>query len=591
MKKFITILMCLNLVMAPVAMAQTDSSSQFTENPDSKAKNSSYMNQILAVSQAAVGSTVILNCSMAKLLPSLIAYAAGSIAYIGSEVMGGKAHSEMLKKKAADIKMIEEKLKAQGGGGEVQKEALEQALKEQKDTAAFIKKRKMWLMAITAIYTTATALAVIELMKVPVPLAQPPLQVGVCKPSTNAGIIAKGVSAAYSFGASMTSSGPIGQYGSMATGLMFLIPGVSASIMTALNAPPGRIAIFGASTLLVGKIMVDLGSKEKVIKGNIEKLEKALAEFKATTSTGSSVASDINSATTSGSADGSSSNNGQANLNTTMTGGSAAGVTALPSVADTNVPKTCFTQTSEGMQYSEAGCTKPTTLNVPTFDASIAVPTLKTATIAATNMGNALAAGDLGKAEVEAGTLGTLAGRLNQIRDSLLTKANDQLKASGKAPIDLNGSGKDQLAALEKAGGFGSSSTASNGSTSGSSGFGNSSNSSGEDSSSSDKAAGNESMKINTAGSDTAVGVPTSGAETTGLEAISEEALIGETGAVAPTDAMKEASLTKKLGQYESNESDISDDADFSIFKQVSNRYLLNYPKIFEKKLDQPQRK
>jgi hypothetical protein len=44
------------------------------------------------------------------------------------------------------------------------------------------------------------------------------------------------------------------------------------------------------------------------------------------------------------------------------------------------------------------------------------------------------------------------------------------------------------------------------------------------------------------------------------------------------------ATLDQALNNFESTAQDISKKSDVSLFKQVSNRYLLNYTKIFREK-------
>ena len=580
MKKFITILMSLNLIMAPVAFAQ-EASDQFVANPEAKKRDSGGLQgQILSLAQSIAGTQAIM-CNPKA--PSMLIYLAGSVAYITSEMLGAKAQVEQLKKKASDIKMLEEKMRNSKGGGEVQKEALEQALKEQKDSLAFVKKRKTWLMAITAIYTAATIAAILETF--------PPRPPSFCTANVKTGLnMGTALAAVYSFGISKASKGGIL---SMAPMLMVVIPGAMAKMNALMKTGPTRAALYGASAIGVGIAMGELGQKATFFDENIKLLEKAIKDFEASSTPNNGLASDLTTAgssggDTSGNSDGST---GAGTIGTTAgSGGSAAGVVkTLPVVQDSSIPKQCFTQTSEGMQYSEAGCTSPIKLQAPTFDASLAVPTLTSATQSATRMANALSAGDLGSAEVEAGTLGNMAGRLTQIRDGLIKKTNADLVAKGEKPIDYDADSRAIVADLEKVGGINSSGMASDSSGNGSSsGFG--SNRSSTEGGLDANTTGAETMKIHTAGSDSAVGVPTSGAETSGVDAISEDALIGATGTPG-IDPSKDANLAQKLNQFESNESDISDDADFSIFKQVSNRYLLNYPKIFDKKLEQPKRK
>ncbi len=60
----------------------------------------------------------------------------GSVVNIAGEIMAGKAQNENHKMRSSDLRMLSEKMK-NTVGGDLQKEALEQALKEEKSDSRF----------------------------------------------------------------------------------------------------------------------------------------------------------------------------------------------------------------------------------------------------------------------------------------------------------------------------------------------------------------------------------------------------------------------------------------------------------------------
>lgn len=585
MKKLITILMCFQMIVAPVAMAEekksdTRASSQFEENPDSKGKNN-YLQQIITIAQAAVGTSVIVSCRFAPLILSMKLYMAGSVVYIASEMMGAKDQKELLKRKTADIKLVEEKMKKSSGGGEVQKEALQQALKEQQDTLKFIKKRQMWINAVMAIYAAAMIAALLEVIKGKLPVSVPPGQIAGCVPASGAvksTMTAKAVSAAYAYGMSSGSEG-IGKYATMATAVLSVTPKMAATILSILNPPEARVAFFGIGGVLPMKMSGSaLSSKADEIEKNIKKLEAAIKAFDQDSADTNSIATD----TTAGSTDGTTSGSGDGTTSgangSLTTSGSGSGSSAVNSLASgvgstSSTPQQCWSQTTEGMTYSTAGCSSPLKIITGLPDNSMELPTLSSASASAERMANALAVENSAAAEVEAANLASMATRLNQAKDNLLKQANDKLKAEGHKPLDIEADAKTQIAAMNDVAN----------STLGTSGSTMLPPDLAKDSTiyvspdDTNKSANGEINSIETASSNKVIDAKgANGNSGLGLsEGVDPSSLNGT----------KQATLSESLGNYEMNEGDISNgDNGVSLFKQLSNRYLLNYPKIFKKK-------
>lgn len=119
-----------------------------------------YAKQILAISTSIIGGSIIEQCALGAKIPSIITFMAGSLVYIASELSGAKQQNSDHNSRIEDIKTIEQKLKSQGG--EVQKAMLEQRLKEEKSTRDYFIKKRNWMIAVTAIYFAAMAMAIAE---------------------------------------------------------------------------------------------------------------------------------------------------------------------------------------------------------------------------------------------------------------------------------------------------------------------------------------------------------------------------------------------------------------------------------------------
>jgi hypothetical protein len=536
MRKFFATVIALQLMLLPVALAQS-SGDQFRENPGAKG-GGNYAKQILSLSQGIIGSSIITACPAGAKSTSLLVYMAGSLAYIASEILGGKAQNQNHKKRASDLKMIEEKMKG-GSGGDVQKASLEQALKEEKETLAFINKRKMWMMAISAVYAAATGLAVME-------MANPTENLIPACPETGGAAIlgvslgtAKIVAIAYSFVGAMTGEGGMI---SMLAPLAMMIKSVSNFVPRLYARPQARAITFGVSTALSGLIMKGLMDQAKVTKDNINKLEKVLANWKESTQTTTTLAQDTDlDKAGAGSITGASSEN-----------------SALRMLAEGDVPKHCWSNSPEGMSFSEASCKNAVRLNRPQFDANLNIPTLSTAANLATDMANGFATGNIGAAEASAAQLGSMAGRIVQTKDNLQKQLNDKLIAEGKNPIDfekeIQSQLNQQMQQLGAAGGGASLAALPTDPNAG-------------------KLVDEAKEKptdIQTASAGATISTPP------GASGVFSEGLTDD-----PSLAQIPVALDEKA-EFDYEEKDISEKQDVSIFQQVSNRYLFSYPKIFD---------
>ncbi len=551
MRKLLAFLMCLNMIIAPVAFAADEKPAAAGDQfRSSEGGGGGWMDQILGITSGAIGSTIIVGCSLSTMQPSLMAYMAGGVAYIAKEILGGKGQGNFHKKSAEALKMDAEKMK----GGDVQKTTLETALADEKKNLEMIKSRKMWMMAITAIYTTATGLAVMESMREKVP----PFITSFagCNATPVSGFQGMAISAAY--GAASNMGNGMGGMAIGAAGSLLFQKVLTTSILAADAGRAGaqqmadaRMIAFGVSAGLALLITMELGKKEKVFKSNVEKLENAIANYKAE----SSSTAGVGNGTTSGS-------EGGAGSITPLAANAA--ITPLPSV-ETDLARHCMSKTGN---FSEASCTSVVKIPNPKLQGNINVPTLQNAANLANEMGNAVASGNIGQANVAAAGLAGLAAKLSDVKKNLQKQLNDQLKRSGKSPRDFDAEEKARLAQMR-------SSISSNSSWPALASL----------EASSSKASGINSLDA-----------------TKDSAAVTNEKIVGGTAlaipssstineGVIPSDAAVE---TPKLAdvdmneQFEYNEKDVSEKKEESIFKQVSNRYIFNYPRLFSKNEPQP---
>lgn len=555
MFKVFTIFLSLQLILAPVAIAQS-AGDQFREGPAKNGGMDIYAKQILSIATSSVGANILTSCKIGGMLPSLMIFMGGSLVNIASEIMGGKALNENHKKRASSLKMLEEKMK-QTPGGDLQKASLEEALKEEKETLAYINKRKMWALAITAAYLGATIAAQLEKWRLLV--LKDTTTIVPCQPSGMSKFTSIAVSLAWSMGPSLLGAK---QEGGMITtiGSMLLTLGPQVGILEGFVAksystPMARTITFGAATVLQGLIVKGLMDRAKVTKENIEKLEKALAVFKDQTKTDNGILL------------GDSSSNPASDSSGAQTDPGAGRSYAINELADgTTLPKECWSSTSKGMEYSSSACKSPVRLPSPSFSGEINVPTLQSAAKLSNDLAQQVARGDIGAAESSAAALGSQAGKLKEIRDNIAKKLNDQLKAKGEKPIDFEG--ESQKLASQMMADFSKTS----GGNSSLAGLGSSSNFGLESDLKAD-ADKKEELNVTSAKGGAGIDVPSStgGIITEGL--VNDPSL--SESFVAATD--------NSNVEYDYNEDDVSDRQDVSLFEQVSNRYMFQYNKLFSR--------
>lgn len=550
MKQLFAIIMSLNLILVPVAFGQ-GSGDQYRQGSTSSHSTVSYMKQILGLGIGVIGSNILTTCKMGTMQPSVLLFMAGSLAMIGSEIAAGKNQSKLHDAKTKDLEMIKEKMKMEGEGGDIQKGILETALKEEKETQSFIKKRRNWMTAISVVFMASTVLSILEFWwSFPPPVGTGKTDSAAC--TSNGGITSKllamAITMSWSWGAGKVGGGPISQYGGMLLTLLPQVTSLDSVMSVAYGSAIPRAITFGVSTGISGWITVDLAKKYNVVSENVKKMESVVSQFKKETETDAGIEKG---APTSEDPD--------------KVAGGKKPVYEVNKLANGSKVKDCFSNSSNGVDYSPAGCSNPLKILPIKFGANFNNSSLTAVSNLTTDMAQLISNGDIDGASIKADEIAGYAARIKDIKDKVEKDLNTMLKANGKPTIDIDKEVAASSAAMEadymKRNNI-SGSTASPQ-------VANPSSTSDKDSNPSPD------LKITSA---TAAALVTP--ESVPMPSFSDEISTEESETVSNSDS----SSNTTLNDYESTAEDISKKPDVSIFKQVSNRYILNYTKIFERK-------
>ena len=560
MKKLFALLFSFQLIVTPVFAAGTqnvpgtEEDAYLTTGTGAKGKNGGYdfyVSQIMALATSAVGTSLITNCTTAFKVPSLMILFTGSVAHMASEMLGAKSSNEDHKKRFKDLEIKEAELKSKGDIS--QKAVLEERLKEEKATLKFLNNRLIWMTAITAIYGTALGFAIAETSIhyiPPTPATPNPFYqffMGTCKGGGDAKGIQWGtvISLAYGMGASkLGNGGAVSQYGSMLISLLNMaVPTMSKTIGKLYDQPAPRIATIGVAAGLALAITTGLGLRAKKAKENIGKLEKVIAQFKAN-SENSGTSLDTGSA--SGSDD---------DMEDTI-----GNKSKIKELVETK-KKQCLSISNGTADMSEAACGKKLNITQVKAPNGFNLPTMNKVSTLSADMANALASGDDALAGSLAGEIGSYAARVQTELDAVKKAYNEDQKKNKKPEIDFDKSVKEQVAALQ--GTINDAAKSSNINLA--------------------EAAGSNKLDEETPAKDETPVVTTAAPVPAPEIPVDPFAGMGGTEEMDLPEA-KTVAAAQSLDDFESTEQDIAKTPETSIFKQLSNRYILNYKKMFETK-------
>lgn len=583
MKKIFAFILSLGLIISPIPAVNT-----------AHAASGGYLKVILGMANGIVGSTILTKCAMGSAQPSILVYFAGSLVFVAAEIAGGKEKDKDTKDNSNTLDQIRANMTE---GGDYQKAAIEMQIKNEEDNLKHIQKKIRWMNATRVVYTIAAVLAFIEWwMSLPYPVGINKPDAGACSPNQALNIpMASAISFAYVVAQGYAGSGTQGAV--MAGAMQLLAPqieklasklfeevsiGSSIQEMTVsmLNSALGRVAFFGAAALIVTQLVSELQKEEKASKDKIAKLRevlKTLGGMENAIAEGDSTP-DANL------------NEGDSDPSSLEYFQKKYGLKALPESKP--IGKHCFASSSQGASYSEESCKSSVKIAKPSINAQFEVPTITAGANTSIDMAQAIADGDLAKADVEATKLASMAGKIDKIYEDLMKKTNDELKKQGKKPIDIQAEADRQLAALEtalkKEAGKGGAATGSNLAVIGNSEVGHA------EVSAATPVNGAGEINPTSVENKNVVEAPNGSApDFAAMEAAANAASEGDPLADElygnDPSGSKSASLSDRLNEFDENVNDINNDRDVSIFKQVSNRYFLNYTKLFNrKKVDPP---
>jgi hypothetical protein len=529
MNKIFAILLSLQLMIAPIE-ARADAGA------------AAYVKALSSMALGSSGSVALMACNFAW---STTLFSVASIAMIAGDILLAKDYTEYQKKKKAEIKVKVDDFKNENG--DIQKEVIDQRLDMENQELKHIKRRKTLHLAIGTVLLAATILGIIENIQsyaaVPNPLY---IAKGDCTGSTLKTMtlgVNKLVQMAWS--AASSAGGASSGAGKLFTYLQLAMTLASSYITTAMNSVMssgvGRAIFFGANSVLVFWVAADLGSRQSIVQENISKLKKVVANVKSTETTDGLVVTtptDYES---------------QDVKNTQVQGN-------IKLLAQGVAPKSCLSIQTSGSSFGESSCA--TAIKVPEIKFPQGInPLIANVAGNLVSATNDLTNGDMDSADIKLAGIAAQAARMKDLLATTQKDYNERLKAENKPAINFDDSINKQVSSLQNS--VGSAMGASPASIAAL------------------PAAGSAQVSATPApvasAPITTAAAPAAPEMDMGIGGVTTEEMPMETS--APT-----ASLDDSLGQYESTVQDISKKSDVSIFKQVSNRYLLNYTRIFKEK-------
>lgn len=352
---------------------------------------------------------------------------------------------------------------------------------------------------------------------------------------------------AYGFGSGQLNKdgGQVASYGSMAVSLLTaFVPGASAMVSKLYNFPIPRSITFGALAVMSGINTAGLAKREEISNDNIVKLKNAILQFKLETEGATALR--------------------VADADKDGDDNDSPRTKKINKMKDlvVNRVKNCISNSGGKYDVSEKACGKPLKLAKINFG-KINIPALNNVANMANDMAQALAEGDEARAHAIAKDVGQNAARVKQAVAELKAKYNEDQKKRNKPGVDFNKKIAAQVASIQS----------SMNQAAASKGLNLASMSSGDPVSDdkSDKAA--EGVPEVTVAAVPAAAMPETD-PLAGMGGATEEMAI-ETPVTGKTE--------QSLDDFESTEQDVSKKSDVSIFKQLSNRYILNWNKMFER--------
>ena len=481
------------------------------------------------------------------------------------ELSGGGAQKKTLDEKDKELTDLQQNGSIRGG--DLQRKALEAQLKDKEEKLKLAEKRSKWIGAANMLFMAALATAALEIL----PESLLTLPLAMCDP-------ASGVTISQPLGAAIVGGYTLITGGGITGGMLGAVAGyvlAGETMKTAMNSAMGRVASFGIVTALVMSAKGEVDKEIKTLKQDIADLKRVIAQFRLETDGDGRNDEDTTGGATAGVAGGvtSGASGGTSSGNLAGTTG-GAGVTPLPAGQTATSPTRCINSSNQ----ISTNCTNPLRLGTPNLSILGGQPELQQVASQGVEMANEAARGNIGKADIAAASLNSQASKISDIAKNELAKANRRLASQGKKLAGTEKEMKDILNSMQSAMNKENAKSGTNLAALGLGGFND------LDPAKADKSG----LNITGASTDVIVKLPeTKGDAAAVLPTDSSMDAASATAAAAAKKKAEESAkdaLGKNLGDYESNDNDISANKETSLWKQVSNRYLLKYERFFERK-------
>lgn len=277
-----------------------------------------------------------------------------------------------------------------------------------------------------------------------------------CQPKAGikAMLMSKAVTMAYSTGLTRNSGSPMAKYIVMLSGLLqFMVPSLQALIPASYNYPIPRSVTFAVSAALATAITAGLNQRIAIAKENIKKLDKMVAQYKSETDDDTVIEHDKPKEQNEDPSKQDAMNGEYKMKLASSFSGSNAAVKKLPETRVVSKKpastKTCLSQNEEKVEYSEKACSNSIQVTGARFEES-QNKVLESASKLSTDLAQALADGDSKKADLLASDLSSMAASIKAATQQLQDERNEKLKEQGLEPADFGKAVGEQIAVLTK---------------------------------------------------------------------------------------------------------------------------------------------
>ncbi|HLT23010.1 MAG TPA: hypothetical protein VKZ84_06195, partial [Bacteriovoracaceae bacterium] len=248
------------------------------------------------------------------------------------------------------------------------------------------------------------------------------------------------ISIAYGMGFSMGENSMVG-YVKLATAILnALIPGIKQLVVASYNYPIPRAITFGISAGLVAAIIADLNKIKSQTEGNIEEISKVVDDFKLATTDHEGMKQGTGSVMDSnGEMNNSALSSVSPNANKSLKVGNDSNIAKLNPMETSLKNKQCFSNEKGNLSYDSASCSKAARINPVVVKVKGGhQSSLKTAAGLINEIANDLASGNKNSANVKMGQLNSMAASIHSEVAKLKTDYNKAQKKNKKDTLDFD---------------------------------------------------------------------------------------------------------------------------------------------------------